>query len=323
MADSARSLTLRSTDDDAAMTQRRLSAGGIDFVRTLQTIGVYAADPTFRRSSNSFAKAVLTPDGPGTMQLEWTDTGEVAASAWGSGAEWLLDRSPHWLGLTDDLEGFDPTTNRRIGELWRRHPGLRLASIGVIWQELALVVLGQRVTTGEAVKSWGRICRTWGAPAPGPCELRMPPRPDVIATLSYVDLHGVNVERRRADALRLAARRADRLEEAATMSASDAIDRLSALPGLGAWTATATVSASHGDPDTIVLRDYGMPTKVNYAFTGDATHLDPDRGGDEVMCAHLEPWRGHRQRIVRLLFAAGIDPPRRAARGRNPDVRRL
>ena len=107
------------------------------------------------------------------------------------------------------------------------------------------------------------------------------------------------------------------------MPVADAIERLSALPGLGVWTATATVIASHGDPDTILLRDYGMATKVNYAFTGDATRLDPDAGGDEIMCAHLEPWRGHRQRIVRLLFVAGINPPRRGPRAFNPDIRRL
>lgn len=77
------------------------------------------------------------------------------------------------------------------------------------------------------------------------------------------------------------------------------------------------------DPDTVLLRDHGMPTKVNYAFTGDATRLDPDDGGDEIMCAHLEPWRGHRQRISRLLFVAGINPPRRGARAVNPDIRRL
>ena len=107
------------------------------------------------------------------------------------------------------------------------------------------------------------------------------------------------------------------------MAAPDALERLSALPGLGAWTATSTVIACHGDPDTLVLRDYGMPTMVNYAFTGEAQRLPPDEGGDEVMCEHLEPWRGHRQRIIRLLFAAGVTAPRRGPRQRNPDIRRL
>ncbi len=302
---------------------RALHVGDIDVLNTIQMLAIYGVDPTFRKGSGHFAKAVLAPDGPGTMRLAWNHAGDMTAEAWGSGAEWLLERAPHWVGLTDSLDGFDPTLNSKVDRLWRQHPGLRLAAMGVIWQELVLVLLGQRVTTEEAAKSWNRVCRTWGEPAPGPCELVMPPPPDVIAQLSYVDLHRVNVERRRAEAILLAAKRANRLEEAATMSPADAIERLSVLPGLGVWTATATVLASHGDPDTILLRDYGMPTLVNYAFTGDAGHLDPDRGGDDIMCAHLEPWRGHRQRIIRLLFAAGIAAPRRGARQRNPDIRRL
>jgi 3-methyladenine DNA glycosylase/8-oxoguanine DNA glycosylase len=303
--------------------RRLLQVGDISLPDTLQLIGVYGSDPTFRRNRHEFAKAVLTPLGVGTMRLQWNDTGEAEAEAWGPGTEWLLEQAPNWVGLHDDLTGFDPDQHPKVREWWRRHGGFRLAAMGVVWQELVLVVLGQRVTTEEAAKSWNRMCRTWGEPAPGPCELWAPPTPQVVASLSYTDLHRVNVERRRAEAILLAARRADRLEEAATMAAPEAIARLSALTGLGLWTATATVVTSHGDPDTVVLRDYGMPTLVNYAFTGDARRLPPDEGGDEVMCAHLEPWRGHRQRIIRLLFAAGVKVPRRRPKADNPDIRRL
>jgi 3-methyladenine DNA glycosylase/8-oxoguanine DNA glycosylase len=299
------------------VTARRiLPTGDIDVRATLKPIGVYSRDPTTRWASNSFAKAVLTPDGPGTMLLRWDGHGSTTAEAWGSGASWLLDRAPHWVGLRDDLEGFDPTIHPRIADLARRHPGIRLAAAGVIWQELLLVLLGQRVTTEEAVKSWARMAYAWGEPAPGPLELRLPPTPSAVSAASYVDLHRFNVERRRADAILLAARRANRLEEAATMPAAEARVRLSALPGLGPWTATSVITSSHGDPDTIVLRDYGLPTMVNHAFTGDARRLPADEGGDEIMCRHLAPWTGHRQRIVRLLFTAGVSAPRR-------DIRRL
>jgi 3-methyladenine DNA glycosylase/8-oxoguanine DNA glycosylase len=303
--------------------RRVLQTGDIDLRATLTPIGVYSRDPTTRWTPSSFSKAVLTPDGPGTMMLSWDGRGVTTAEAWGSGAAWLLDRAPHWVGLRDDLEGFDPTIHPRIAELARRHPGIRLASAGVIWQELLLVLLGQRVTTEEAVKSWTRMVYAWGEPAPGPLELRLPPAPSAVASATYVDLHRFNVERRRADAILLAARRANRLEEAATMTAADARVRLSALPGLGPWTATSVITSSHGDPDTIVLRDYGLPTMVNHAFTGDARRLPADEGGDEIMCRHLAPWTGHRQRIVRLLYTAGVSAPRRGPRARNPDIRRL
>ena len=54
-----------------------------------------------------------------------------------------------------------------------------------------------------------------------------------------------------------------------------------------------------------MLRDYWLPTMVNYAFTGNAKRMPADEGGDELMCAHLAPWAGHRQRIVRLLSSSG------------------
>jgi 3-methyladenine DNA glycosylase/8-oxoguanine DNA glycosylase len=304
------------------MLTRPIEVGPTDLRATLVTQGMYPGDPTHRWYDRGFAKAVLTPDGPGTMRLTW-DGGRVDASAWGDGAEWLLDRAPGWVGALDDVTGFDPGRNRRVEQLWRRHGDFRLSRGGVIWQELVLVVLGQRVATSEAVATFARLCARRGEPAPGPCDLRLPPTPEAVAAMTAGDLHRMNVERRRADALLLAARRADRLEEAATMDPAAALARLTALPGLGAWTATSVVTVSHGDPDTIVLGDYGLPTLVNYAFTGDSRRLPPETGGDEVMCAHLEPWRGHRQRVVRLLFAAGISAPRRAPRRANPDIRRL
>ncbi len=259
-------------------SRRVLQTGNIDLRATMKPIGVYPRDPSTRWTSNSFAKAVLTPDGPGTMLLTWDGHGATTAEAWGSGARWLLDRAPHWVGLHDDLDGFDPSIHPRIAVWARRHPGIRLPAAGVIWQELLLVLLGQRVTTEEALKSWRRMVYAWGEPAPGPLELRLPPTPTVVASANYVDLHRFNVERRRADAILLAARRANRLEEAAAMTPADACVRLSALPGLGLWTATSVITATHGDPDTIVLRDYGLPTMINHAFTGDARRVPARRG---------------------------------------------
>jgi len=302
---------------------RQLVAPGIDLAATLQPIGIYRSDPTRQRGPGRFAKAVLTPAGSGAMRLDWNVRGDVTAQAWGLGASWLLDHADSWIGLRDDLTGFDPSLHPKVAEWWRKHGTFRMPAIRVVWQELALVLLGQRVTTEEASKSWNRMCRTWGEPAPGPDQLTLPPAPQVIAALHYSDLHRINVDRRRAEAIILAAKRADRLEEAATMTTTDALTRLSALRGLGAWTATATVLASHGDPDVVLLRDYGMPTLVNYAFTGEVARLDPDRGGDDVMLGHLAPWTGHRQRIVRLLAAAGVSVPRRASKAFNPDIRRL
>ena len=249
--------------------------------------------------------------------MRWSD-GVVEAEAWGPGAEWLLDALPRWCGLHDAPDAFDPTPSARLTELWRRSGEWRLAASGVVWQELAMTVLGQRVTTVEAMQSWAKLCRRWGEPAPGPCELLLPPTPAVMGRLAYAELHRFGVERHRAQILIDAARRADRLEEAAAMPIDDALRRLSALPGLGPWTATVTSSITHAHPDVVVLGDYGIPTMVSYALTGRA-----DRVGDDRMLELLEPFTGHRHRVVRLLYNAGITAPRRAPRARNPRIAEL
>lgn len=307
----------------SAMPKINLDVGDTNLAVTLHPFGIYPGDPTHRWLRPGFAKAVLTPEGPGAARLLWTGNGELLADVWGEGADWIAGRLPNWVGLHDDVAGFDPSLHPKVHQLWKRHGNFRMGALGTIWQELLLVIIGQRVTSQEAVRSWSQMCAKWGSAAPGPDGLRLPPTPEVLRTLHYSDLHRVGIERRRAEALLLAAKRSNRLEEAAAMNTEDAIARLSALPGLGAWTATATLVITNGDPDLVMLGDYGMPTLVNYFFTGDATRLPPEPDGDRIMLEHLAPWNGHRQRIMKLLMASSVSVPRRAPRAFNPDIRRL
>ncbi len=99
------------------------------------------------------------------------------------------------------------------------------------------------------------------------------------------------------------------------MPVADAAARLTAVSGIGIWTATSTLTASHGDPDTVIIGDYGLPTLVSYAFTG-----SPERVDDDRMLELLQPFSGHRSRVVRLLYDSGVHPPRRAPRARNPRI---
>src|SRR5436305_1697592 len=85
------------------------------------------------------------------------------------------------------------------------------------------------------------------APAPGPVPLLLPPAPERVATLPYHAFHPLGVERRRAETVRLACRHARRLEEAATLATAEAHRRLTALPGIGQWTAAEVALVALGD----------------------------------------------------------------------------
>lgn len=292
---------------------RTVRLAGVDPRAGLGAFHPFRSDPTCRWWPDAFARAVHTPAGPGTVRFRWHPSGEATITAWGTAdsVDWLLAAAPRWLGLHDERAGWNPKAHRRVAELDRRHPGLRLGASGLVWTELAPVVLGQRVTTEDAGRAWKRLVISWGSAAPGPAELGvwLGPAPAQLAVRSYAELHRFDVERRRADALLRAARRADRLEEAAGLAPADALVRLTAVPGLGSWTATSTAIACHGDPDLVLLGDFWMPTLVSYAFTGERRRV-----GDDRMLELLAPFAGHRWRVCRLVLAGGVGLARRAPR---------
>ena len=124
-----------------------------------------------------------------------------------------------------------------------------------IWEHVITTILGQKVPVASAAASWQGMLVRWGETPPGngPRHLRLGPAPDVIAELAYHDLHLVNVEKKRADVVLMAARRVYRLEEALTMSSSDARRRLEAVRGIGPWTSSIITQLAFGDPDAVIV----------------------------------------------------------------------
>jgi 3-methyladenine DNA glycosylase/8-oxoguanine DNA glycosylase len=146
--------------------------------------------------------------------------------------------------------------------------------------------------------------RRLGQPAPGPAGLVLPPTAAVLAATPTWTFHRAGVERKRADTITAAMRRAVRLEEATTMSPADASRRLQAFPGIGPWTAAEVALVALGDPDAVSVGDYHLPNQTAWALAGEA------RGTDARMLELLSPWAGHRARVLRLLVAGGVGAPR-------------
>ena len=84
----------------------------------------------------------------------------------------------------------------------------------------------------------------------------------------------------------------------------DARQRLTALPGLGPWTAAEVAIRALGDPDAVSVGDFHLKNLVSWALAGEP------RGTDDRMLELLAPYAGHRARVVRLLELSGLRPPR-------------
>lgn len=88
------------------------------------------------------------------------------------------------------------------------------------------------------------------------------------------------------------------------MDLPSAYGRLQAFPGIGPWTAAKVAMVALGDADAVPVGDYNLPHAVGYALEGTA------RSSDARMLELLEPYRGHRARVVRMITEAGIAAPR-------------
>lgn len=87
------------------------------------------------------------------------------------------------------------------------------------------------------------------------------------------------------------------------MPRSDAYRRLTAFPGVGAWTAAKVMASAAGDADAVPVGDYHLPNLVCWSLAGE------ERGDDQRMLALLNPYRGHRGRVIRMLELSGNSPP--------------
>ena len=235
----------------------------------------------------------------------------MRVTAWGPGAEWAVEAVPGWLGAADSPEAFDPGNHHPVvTELHRRAGSPRLSRTGRTWDALLPAVLEQKVTVTEAHRVWRELLRLAGEPAPGPAPEGMRVVPSAGRVLDVTDWqwHRCGLDGARRRALRAVASVASRLEPHDGCDSPTLQRRLCSVPGIGVWTAAEVVQRTLGCPDTVSVGDYHLKNVVGYALTG---RRDTDDAG---MLDLLEPWRGHRQRVVLLLLAGGARRPRHGPR---------
>jgi 3-methyladenine DNA glycosylase/8-oxoguanine DNA glycosylase len=281
----------------------------LDLRRALYPHQRSASDPTLRYDEAGAAwRTTTTPDGPATVRMVHAG-GLVHVAAWGSVAAWAGKAVPRWLGADDRLDTFEPGAHPLVVRLHRTMTWLRLGSTGCTWDALVPAVLEQKVTVVEAHRVWRELLRLAGEPAPGPAPdgMRVVPSPRRVLEVTDWQWHRCGLDGARRRALRAVASVASRLEVDDASDSPTLQRRLMSVPGIGVWTAAEVVQRTLGDPDTVSVGDYHLKNLVGWSLAGRKTD-------DAGMLELLEPWRGHRQRVVRLLLAGGSRPPRRGPR---------
>lgn len=271
---------------------------GADPLATMGVLWQGPPDAQMRLEGSTIARASRFASGPATLRLS-VGRDHVVARAWGAGAREALDTVPALIGERDDPSALI-SRHRLIAEAARRMPGLRLTSGAPLYETLLFSILGQKVTSFEARRSFGALIRRFGERAPGPLGLMAPPPPAQLARTPYWAFHSLGIERRRADAIRAAAASAQRIETLVTRPTAERIARLASLPGIGRWTAAEAIRLSFGDPDAVSVGDYHLPGLVCWALAGERD------GTDERMLELLEQYAGQRARVLLLIERTGL-----------------
>ncbi|WP_320536265.1 3-methyladenine DNA glycosylase [Pseudarthrobacter sp. IC2-21] len=300
--------------------------------QTLGTLLRGTGDPSFSFRTDGLWSAFTTPDGPVTLRLTNAGAdggagggGAVDAQAWGPGAAAGLAGVPRLLGAGDDWTAFDEpafhaTLPRMVREARRRNPAVRLPSTGRMVDCLVPTILEQKVTVIEARRGYRYLMYRFGAAAPAagaaaPEGLRVQPTPEQWLRIPSWEWHQAGVGPQRSATVMRALQSAVALERLSALPALEAAEKLRVIPGIGVWTAAEVVQRTHGCPDSIAVGDYHLAAYVGAALTGRRTD-------DAGMLALLEPWAGHRQRVVRMLYLSGFRKPTYGPRMTIQDHRR-
>jgi 3-methyladenine DNA glycosylase/8-oxoguanine DNA glycosylase len=288
--------------------------GPLDLPGTLSPLVRGHGDRTIRIALNEAWWTTRTAHGPATLHLSVLP-GTLTAQAWGPGADLVVERAGRLVGVEP---GRQPTAalcevdHGPIAGLARRRPGVRTLRTEAVVDALVAAIVEQKVTGSEAHRVWHGLVRRYGEPAPGPpgpdLGLRLLPAPATLAALPYYAYHPLGLERRRAELIRTVAGRAPWFEAIVELPLSEAYARLLAVPGIGPWTAAEVAVRALGDDDAVSVGDFHIPSLVAWALAGEP-YAD-----DARMLELLEPYRGRRALVVRLLELSGLRAPRRGPR---------
>ena len=180
---------------------------------------------------------------------------------------------------------------------WRAQPGG--------FAGLVKIVMGQQVSTASADAIWARLEFGLGGVTP-----------ERVLQATDEDLRGMALSRQKARYVREIARAGidfDRLREAPD---EEAVATLTAIPGVGRWTAEIYLMFSEGRPDLFPAADLALQEALR------ASHGGLQRPSERSLRARAEawrPWRGVAAHLLWRFYAAlkqgEVSPPAALAPG--------
>ena len=233
-------------------------------------------DGAWRRAVRLGGQAVLFEAAPGgtaeaphvtvrVLEPSAASPGVVARTADAVARWWQLDQDPADL---EPIAARDPI----LGALLSRLRGARSPLMPSPFECLVWAILGQQITVAFAYKMKRALVERYGdALEHAGRTYRLFPEAAALAEADPADLRALQFSRQKSDYVRnLAALVAeDRIDwaEIAALPSDEAIKRLTALRGVGRWTAEYVLMRGLGHPDVIPAADVGLQAAIGRAYS--------------------------------------------------------
>jgi AraC family transcriptional regulator, regulatory protein of adaptative response / DNA-3-methyladenine glycosylase II len=170
-----------------------------------------------------------------------------------------LDADP---GRIDALLSRDPV----LRSLVHTRPGLRVPGAWDPFELVVRAILGQQVSVAAARTMAGRLVARFGEPLRTPREglTHLFPTPAKLAEADAADVARIGLTSARAQTIRALSRAvaSGELRLDATLAREETLANLTALPGIGEWTAQYVAMRAFGEPDAFPAGDLGLRRAV-------------------------------------------------------------
>ena len=209
------------------------------------------------------------------------------------------------LGVVQDLTPFyraaesDPVMSRLAETFYGMHQSLAMS----VFEAIAQAILGQQLAASVARVIRTLLIETYGPRRTFNGELHYAfPRPEALAGAGVEDLRQLKLSQRKAEYLQGIARaqleRPGGLDTLQELPDAEVVAEVTALRGVGNWTAQWVLVRALGRPDAFPVGDLALRRIVSRLYFGGETITD----GQLEEFSHR--WSPHRSLATHYLFAA-------------------
>ena len=198
----------------------------------------------------------------------------------------VIERARRMFDLDANPRAIHQTLNQDplLAERIRKIPGLRLPGSWDPFETTMRAVVGQQISVKGAVSQLGRIARLFGVPHDGEGEPHLTRLFPNAAEMLVADMAAIGMPQKRKETLRQIAQHifSGSLHLETVGELSRFVDIMTAIPGIGDWTANYVAMRALGEPDAFPASDLGIMKALQMGDT---------RPTVKQVAARAEAWR--------------------------------